>query len=310
MHIALHFEEDLEEYATPFNSNVLPGENKHRHLKKLAEQTNHQNPEKHLLLNECLQRGTQLWMEGAYAIDDPDGTEMARKVARTCPSLIRSRYGVAIPDDPSKTGSNSRKKKSILGQSENPAETPFHSNIRAWSPNYQDHFGIPNQLSLLRMKSSFLDLLRHSYNADYSIPHIVDPGPGYLRWYNKITFQYRDKTSTTTLSTNQFAKFQNGSFVLILNFFTHKLLGGKLRAFLYGHPVRPVVGPGATDPDLGLPRYILVQDQFIVVGLPAITDERPYFTRAAKITNIQGQQIGDKEPGHVLVYCTWEISFF
>ncbi|KAF1816009.1 hypothetical protein P152DRAFT_388332 [Eremomyces bilateralis CBS 781.70] len=49
VHIGLHFQEVLREYAIPANAGVLPGENKHKEYKNAILLTNKRNPEKDLL---------------------------------------------------------------------------------------------------------------------------------------------------------------------------------------------------------------------------------------------------------------------
>ena len=87
LHVGLHYQALIGEYATPCNLNVLIGEDKHRLFKKIIYQSNFHQPELFLLQREQLQQTIRLVLADAFDEDDFESHEAMRRVQETCPAL-------------------------------------------------------------------------------------------------------------------------------------------------------------------------------------------------------------------------------
>jgi len=87
VHVAVHYLALAEEYAIPANCNVLIGEDKHRHFKKVIYTTNHQHPERDLLHKENIRQTLRLILTNSFS-HEPTITRVVKEIFAVCPLLF------------------------------------------------------------------------------------------------------------------------------------------------------------------------------------------------------------------------------
>ena len=87
-HIGIYFQRLMEKYGVVWNTNVLFGEDKHRFFKKIVLCTNHQKPERQLLVKEAISHTIKAALEGAFAHTHADVTSQLYRLDRHCPSFF------------------------------------------------------------------------------------------------------------------------------------------------------------------------------------------------------------------------------
>ena len=116
--IAVHFKRLMEEYGVIWNNNVLFREDKHRFFKKTVLCTNHQKPERQLLLKEAINHTIKTGLHGAFLHTNSKITLQLYHLEKHCPHFLK---GYAIP----KAGANDNKD-SVEDKIGTVAATPHH----------------------------------------------------------------------------------------------------------------------------------------------------------------------------------------
>lgn len=104
----MHYGQTIQELGNASNTNVLVGEFKHKEMKDQIYNTNHNNPERDLLLQQSISISTRLLVQNGYP-DYPHITKQIQDIQRSCPKLFdivlpRSEQSSTVPG--TATGSN------------------------------------------------------------------------------------------------------------------------------------------------------------------------------------------------------------
>ena len=178
LHIGLHYELVMEEYAMPSNCNVLIGEDKHRKFKDEIYSTNHSNVEKALLSRENMRQTCRLILLNAFVGDESVLTQLFKELHQACPTLFESllpRSEQMIDEDESS--------QDILGDvnHERPAAL-----VRIAAQHCKYVMQLPTWSSLLSQPQR--QQLGQAYTQDYKMSGIVHFGRRAIPWCKKFSF--------------------------------------------------------------------------------------------------------------------------
>lgn len=87
VHLGLHYAQDIENYATTFNSCMMLGEQKHKIFKQHAAHTNSKDSDFQLLKAINTTQTIRFLLDGAYKLSAPDISKQVRNVVDRCPIL-------------------------------------------------------------------------------------------------------------------------------------------------------------------------------------------------------------------------------
>ncbi|KAJ6185889.1 hypothetical protein N7519_007190 [Penicillium mononematosum] len=305
MHIGIHYADDAELFGVPMNNNTLPGEGKHHDHKELVLTMNGTEVERTLLLEESFRRTLRFYLEGAYLNEDQVTTQTIQDAAMECPLVFRSLFHIDLPQ--AGHGHHDSKSSGI-----NRLLPEGYSALKLLLPcsgSTIPGFTIPSYLSAVRVRHPFVDSLRGAYRDEYNKPYVSDPGKYVPRWYKKTSFYHKPTKKRHTLSIGDFLQYRQQQIGLVLGFFTHELIPGETRVFVYLQPLSPT---SRLDPILLLPELHL-QPTYIVVGLPGVSTRKDYVLKTTKRNTQQSttRGIGDDDESDIkFTHCIWEVEFF
>ncbi|KAJ5855191.1 hypothetical protein N7534_007734 [Penicillium rubens] len=306
MHIGVHYADDAELFGVPMNNNTLPGEGKHHDHKELVLTMNGTEVERTLLLEESFRRTLRFYVEGAYSNEDLVTTQKIQEAASECPQVFRSLFHIDLQQ--AGQGQHDSDSSGV-----NRCAPEGYSAIKLLLPcsgTTIPGFTIRSHLATVGVRHPFVDSLRGAYGDEYNMPHVSDPGKYVPRWYKKTSFHYRPTKKRHTLSIGDFLQYRQQQIGLVIGFFTHELIPGETRVFVY---LQALSRTGRLDPILLLPELQLQQQTYIVVGLPGVSCRKDYVLKTTKRNTQQSTSRSTKDDDESdirLTHCTWEVEFF
>lgn len=293
VHVGIHYEEVMKEYALPSNCNVLIGEDKHRWFKKIVYNTNFSNVERHLLMRESLQQTTRLILLDAYQSLEPELTATFKDLYDTCPTLFES----LLPrsEQLELESEETEAFQSILGDT-------HHLKPRVMSrlkPTYcRDELGLPIRSSALT--AVFKHHFRTAYADDYGLPNIVQFGTKGLVWCKKLGFMDKATEQRLVFNCGDVIQYHDNKIGRLDRVVSHELMNVR-RVFCLVTEVS--LTQHQRDDVLGVPLLQLSKDQ-VLIGLPAISGRKLYMLPVSRDSDnelIKGDDM--------LLWVNWQIQF-
>lgn len=156
----------------------------------------------------------------------------------------------------------------------------------------------------------FIVNLREAYGRDYGLEGITDWGNKTLKWSNRIAFTSAGNKRCVYRG-NDFVVVQDDRPARLLQCFTHVYRQRRYSFFIVQHMKAEQDSQGRQIKDnvLGLDLWSACP-QYIVYGLPALKDIRPYFIQVSDGPWLHEADIqGGVEDRDFLLKCDWNLSY-
>ena len=292
VHLAMHYNVAIDQYATLWNVMVLVGENYHRQFKAWVTLTNHRDVELHLLSKDVRFKTIRFVLHGAFAYSHSEATKSLKTLLEVCPTVMES----FLP--PSSRFYLEPDEQGI-------ASDAGHINCRVFQKYTRQQvrtMAMPLQPNSNGTAQWFTEALRMAYELHYKKPNMYEFGAKPVQYWKKFTFIA--KTSELRLGFtcgSHVAILGTNSFGTIDHIITHESPDGLTRLFLVLRRLRVLE---QRDWLANIP-LLQATSTLEVVGLPIVSPQRPY------IVSTNGTYINhDTPPGDdILWLCDWNVNF-
>ncbi|OXV08563.1 hypothetical protein Egran_03674, partial [Elaphomyces granulatus] len=185
VHATVHYVALAEEYAIPANCNVLIGEDKHRHFKKVIYTTNHQHPERDLLHKENIRQTLRLILTNSFS-HEPTITRVVKEIFAVCPLL----FSTLLPRSEQMDLAGS-----LISQNDDDDDEYVQPDSRHSQPTAtgcikakycKEVLALPTRVS--HLTAAFRNLLAKAYGEHYGMPNIIVFSHGVFQWCKKFSF--------------------------------------------------------------------------------------------------------------------------
>lgn len=314
VHVGMHHTQTIQELGNASNANVLVGEFKHKEMKDQIYNTNHNNPERDLLLQQSISMSTRLLVQNGYP-DYPHITKQMQDIQASCPKL----FDMVLP--------RSEQSSAAIGDLEAGALIcpPGYNNVAVGKRLNQDYcrdfFNLPIRMS--KVDVVIKNKISSAYKRDYkNNVTLIDSRP--IKWWTQAAFDDKASQRRMVLGRGDFVRYtdtadpmddSNDQIGRIDHMFTHESSPGKPRLFFCITPAQSVPHPKfdgqLTDSisECKVRKMVSAAEQ-IIVGLPAISGKRVY---AVPYQNHVGQYIkrvtGEVKAGDNVLFADWDIQF-
>lgn len=309
-HVALHFAQTVEEYASLRNCMVLMGESKHKIFKRLVTKSNFREVELFLLQKENVNMTTRLALGGAFANTHPACTTLLRNIFRLCPLLYKSILPAADLSPDMINGDDNDDDDDELDI----VDDESHKAIHTWSKLKTAECraaNLPSGIQYLDEMDTFRSRLLDAYNTDYGVQNIYlsgRTGRG-LRWWRNISFYDPKEQRRVTHRVGDVVCVLDKSpnkFAILTGILTHSI-GSSPRAFLQVKLLEKLSsGYGCNDLVLGL-NYYQKTSRVVMLGMPLLGEEKDVFwmLQVRHTTNGWRRDI----ESDLLLHCDWNLRF-
>lgn len=285
VYVSMHYRQTIQELGNTSNANVLVREFKYKEIKDQIYNTNYNNPERNLLLQQSILMSTRLLVQNGYP-DYPYITKQMQDIQRSCPKL----FDIVLP--------RSEQSSAVLGtaiDSNLEASTLVclsrYSNVAVGKRLNQDYcrdfFNLPVRMN--KVGFSTKNKISNVYTRDYeNTVTLIDLRP--IKWQTQAAFDDKASQRRIVLGRRDFVRYivtnptdnSNNQIGRIDQMFIHESLPSKPRLFFCITPAHPV--PYLTIEGQSLIdsiseckiRKIGLAAEEIIIGLPAISGKRVY----------------------------------
>ena len=308
VHAGLHIADNVDEYSTVMNCNVLVNELKHKTFKCLADNAAPPNLMGYLFSQDVTSQSIRLGLAGSWASEYPELAQALAVVEEQCPALVRSFQPLAERDPLEQTFTDSQ----VLEDNEHKDVSLTIKGFNLNTGRNDLHLQATINASRLQVNSPFLQSLRQAFRTDYRVTGITNFRGTRIQWKKRLAFTdqrgrrhvynvddyilLRGDDSRTFSRLRQFFVF----------FFQDQAYAFAVVDVLEVCYAEAAEGEGSEedrrliDPVLNLWIYKVTSQK--VCGLPSISIQSLYLIPAPM------RGIVDLEEGDYAVWCNWDLD--
>lgn len=314
VYTGLHYPAQIARWGTTFNNNSFVFEWKHLEAKDGITKTNHNIPERDLLVQQALAITVRLVLEGGYPEPEHEYiTIQLRRLRKQNPKLFDN----ILPRSERTRFQQQQEDKLDSAIQIDPKPSTYTDLSTGGSiKQYQvrDSMLLPTHTNEKYFNTAFQELLDEAYRLDYNKKNAVVANIKFpINWYDIFGFDNLAGTQhRIILHRGDFIKYRDSKIGQINQIFSYQSMKDALpRMFIR---ISVAVSTDYKDPVVGLDIYRLT-GKMIFIGLPALQSKKiwivPVSTQAKdSFTAIgRGPALRDMTAGDEAVHVTWNVKW-